>query len=93
LIELIGPATNVLVRLLTGDDAAQRSAANAFTSRNCSADNPNSLTRARTDNSVQRLHVTFEDGGRATFGARRMERIASASLLIGPGSREPCAAA
>jgi predicted nucleic-acid-binding protein len=37
---LIGLNTNVLVRLLTRDDAALRSAAKAFISRNCSADNP-----------------------------------------------------
>jgi hypothetical protein len=42
------------------------------------------LTTALTDYNAQRLHVTLEDGGRATIGARRMERTASGSLLIRP---------
>ena len=42
---MIGLDTNVLVRLLTGDDAAHRSAANEFISRNCSADNSAFINR------------------------------------------------
>ena len=42
---MIGLDTNVLVRLLTGDDAAQRSIARRFISRNCSANNPAFINR------------------------------------------------
>ena len=42
---MIGLDTNVLVRLLTGDDAVQRSAAKAFIKRTCSADNPAFINR------------------------------------------------
>jgi predicted nucleic-acid-binding protein len=57
---LIGLDTNVLVRLLTGDDAAHRSAANEFISRNCSADNSAFINRIVLVETIWVLESVYE---------------------------------
>jgi predicted nucleic-acid-binding protein len=57
---LIGLDTNVLVRLLTGDDASQRSAAKAFISRNCSADDPAFINRIVLVETIWVLESVYE---------------------------------
>jgi hypothetical protein len=51
------------------------------------------LTRARTDDNAQRLHVTLADGDRSSFGARRMERIAVAKPVDRVAAPGACGAA
>ena len=66
---MIGLDTNVLVRLLTGDDAAQRSAAKVFISRNCSADNPAFINRIVLVETIWVLEFVYEYSREEIAGA------------------------
>ncbi len=57
---MIGLDTNVLVRLLTGDDATQRSTAKAYINRNCSSDDPAFVNRVVLIETVWVLESVYE---------------------------------
>ncbi len=57
---MIGLDTNVLVRLLTGDDAVQRSIAKASINRNCSSDDPAFINRVVLIETVWVLEFVYD---------------------------------
>jgi predicted nucleic-acid-binding protein len=57
---VIGLDTNVLVRLLTGDDAKQRAAAKSFINQNCSAGDPAFINRLVLIETVWVLESVYE---------------------------------
>ena len=57
---MIGLDTNVLVRLFTGDDAKQRTAAKSFINQNCSAEDPAFINRVVLIETVWVLESVYE---------------------------------